>query len=188
MDVREGGVIPIKQTDAFVAWAARIIAGAAELSEAKAVHVVELDHWFDEKWLEFSGKALGALGVWKVNTTVPPFHPNRVVGEAHYQRADLGGYVAVIDGPRIHREQSSSQNLQRRFSQVLPDAACFWYSSDGPAVGRAALMGYVPAGGDLSTWSLGATCKASVWTPATLRGIASQELSHLEEVGVRRAG
>jgi len=27
-----------------------------------------------------------------------------------------------------------------------------------------------------------------VWTPATLRGIASQELSHLEEVGVRRAG
>ena len=47
------------------------------------IYLVCIDRWFDAKWLNFSGKVLGALGVWRSRTTIPPFHPHRVLGESH---------------------------------------------------------------------------------------------------------
>ncbi len=183
-------MIPIdgQHGDAFRAWVGRIIGGSVTVSKPAAVHLVEIDHWFDQKWLEFSGKAFGALGVWRASVTVPPFHPNRVRAERHYRAVGDSDYVLVPDGPRLHREQTSSQNLQRRISLLAPDAACYWYSGDGATVGRGALMGYVPVGQELSTWYVGAKLDGSRWSPVTLVGTTSVELAALEESGKLDAG
>ena len=51
-----------------------------------SVVVIKIDNFFGSKWLHFSGKALGALGVWKKRLNIPPFVPERVV----WQRAFTG--------------------------------------------------------------------------------------------------
>lgn len=37
------------------------------------VIVIKIKNWFGARWLNFSGKALGALGIWKTRLTIPPF-------------------------------------------------------------------------------------------------------------------
>lgn len=174
--------------DALVGWLARIVNGVAATSRPDAVHVVELDHWFDQKWLGFSGKALGAVGRWATELTVPPFHPHRVLNERHYKQGDdRVGYVAVAGGPTLHREQSSSQNLQRRMNRVAPATACFWYGGDAATAGRAALMAYVPAEAESSGWYVGLAREAEGWRPVTLVGITSGELAHIEGAASERS-
>jgi hypothetical protein len=50
--------------------------GAEEAINTKQTYVVKIDNWFGKRWLGFSGKALGALGVRKKKLTLPPFHPH----------------------------------------------------------------------------------------------------------------
>ena len=45
----------------FVGLVARIISGAAVTHLPPEVRVFKIDHWFDHKWLAFSGKLLGAV-------------------------------------------------------------------------------------------------------------------------------
>ncbi len=176
--------------DSFVGWLACIVNGVVATSRPVAVHVVELDHWFDQKWLGFSGKAIGAVGTWATELTMPPFHPHRVLREHHYKRDDgCAGFAAVADGLKLHREQSSSQNLQRRMTRVAPATACFWYTGDATATGRGALMAYVPAETEWSAWYVGLAREGEAWRPVTLVGIAPGELAHIEEAATeRRAG
>lgn len=175
-------------TDAFVAWVSRVVNGVVAASPPAAVHLIQLDHWFDQKWLGFSGKALGAVGWWAKDLTVPPFHPHRVVSEHHHIQDELAGYRAA-EAPSLHRNQSSSQNLQRRMSRVAPATACFWYTGDATAIGRGALMAYIPGVPEYSAWYVGLVRKEDAWRPATVSGIALAELKHIEEImNARRAG
>jgi hypothetical protein len=174
-------------TDAFVTWLARVVNGVVALSEPAAVHIVELDHWFDQKWRGFSGKALGAVGRWGSELTVPPFHPHRVLGEHHFtQDGGPGQYTVVTEAPKLHRDQSSSENLQRRMSLVAPETACFWYSGDVAAAGRGALMAYLPDAEDYSAWYVGLARASGTWRPVTLAGIGPSELAQLEEAASGR--
>jgi hypothetical protein len=43
--------------------------------------LIKIDNWFGSKWLGFSGKILGALGVSMGKLTIPPFVPNHVLSE-----------------------------------------------------------------------------------------------------------
>jgi hypothetical protein len=185
-------VIRIKQDDcdAFVRWLAPIVNEIVATTRPESVHLIELDHWFDQKWVGFSGKALGALGVWASELTVPPFHPHRVLGEHHYEKsAGAESYTPLTGGPRLHREQVSSQNLQRRMTRVAPDTACFWYTGDATATGRGALMAYIPAQPECWVWYIGVVREGECWRPVTLAGIASEEVTHIEAAArARRAG
>ena len=39
------------------------VVGVEEAINTKQTYVVKIDNWFGKRWLGFSGKALGALGV-----------------------------------------------------------------------------------------------------------------------------
>ena len=176
------------RADGFARWASRVVKGSVFLCEPSAVHLVEVDHWFDRKWLRFSGKSLGAVAWWKDDLTVPPFHPNRVRRERHYRRAaGRPAYRLVKDGPRLHTEQPSSHNLQRRMRLLAPDTACFWYSGDASKVGRGALMAYIPNGTNWTAWYIGAVAGGSVWLPKQRVGITPSELAQFEAACRSRA-
>lgn len=66
----------------------RLIGGLVKEFQPKELYVCRVDNWFDSKWLNFSGKTLGAVPMWKKEVTIPPFHPNRIVGEALFDRQD----------------------------------------------------------------------------------------------------
>lgn len=92
-------MIEIKRTEdddsEFVTLVSRLISGVVLRHDAEKLYLVHIKNWFDHKWLEFSGKVLGALGVWQRRMTYPPFNPNRVFfgaasrqegGERHISR------------------------------------------------------------------------------------------------------
>ena len=85
------------------------ISGIARVYPCRALHVVEVDRYFSVKWLHFSGKALGALGISKMTTTIPPFIPSRVLRERRFLlRGPWAPYEDKPGGYRLHIWQTSS--------------------------------------------------------------------------------
>lgn len=144
--------------------------------------LLKIDNWFGFKWHGFSGKALGALGVWNNpfyhpsnEARVPPFVPGRVVLQRRFAAPD---YHEIDRGEPIHKEISSSECLQRRLSEVAPNAALIWYSGNSRAAGRGALMAYLPIGDSYwpwySSWQSG-----DPWSVTQTKAIKREELQRL---------
>ncbi len=68
------------------------------------LYVIRIRDWFDYKWCYFSGKAVGAVGVKKFcDLTLPPFVPNRVIAQEHYDRvATNNDNYELSNAPRLH--------------------------------------------------------------------------------------
>ena len=63
----------------FVGLASQLLNSLIRLHSPEEIYIVQIDHWFDHKWQYFSGKAVGAVGVWQSTLTLPPFDPGRVI-------------------------------------------------------------------------------------------------------------
>ena len=87
----------------------RGVEGVEETVDTDHTFVVKIDHWFGKRWLGFSGKAIGKLGVRKRKLTLPPFIPSRVMSVRRFTATGK----AAGRFPRIHRWQRSGDNLQR---------------------------------------------------------------------------
>jgi len=150
--------------------------------------LVKTDNWFGRKWLYFSGKALGALGVWNVPTDrrpnnllrIPPFVPERVVSQRRFIAPD---YQEIDPGKPLHRHIHSSFALERRVAELEPRTALAWYSGNSLANGRGAFMAYIPVG--TSYWPWYAELKrAETWgITAQAKNIKPNQFSELLEAG-----
>lgn len=130
-------------SDQFLEEARRLVAEASRIRWLDGLFVVRISGWFGPRWLGFSGKAMGALGMSASDLTIPPFVPARVLQELYFENA--GQMFRTAAAPfAVHKRQPSSENLQRRMAKLGPHCAFFWISSDSAAAGRAALMRYIP--------------------------------------------
>lgn len=121
-----------------------IVTGCLREYRPAEVYTTRIRDWFDYKWCYFSGKTLGALGVSKwTELTLPPFVPNRVLGQHHYDRVspDLDLYEQT-DAPPLHIHQESAANFQRFIRRTTNDGTLFWFSSGSAASGRGSIMVY----------------------------------------------
>ena len=169
----------------FIARVRRIIGGAVAVHRPPELRIVPIDDWFGSKWLAFSGKTLGALGVWRTSLTVPPFHPHRVVDEARWIDQTAGYREAPAAATPLHIEQPSERNLVRRAADVAPGAALAWYSSRSAANQRGAAMLYVPdAEGIYSAWYAAFAESTPEWRITRVKGISRSELGALERAAV----
>jgi hypothetical protein len=119
-----------------------IVSGCVDEYRPAEVYVIRIRDWFDYKWCYFSGKALGALGVSKFcDLTLPPFVPNRVVAQNHYDPigTDPGVYEAS-DAPMLHIRQRSEANFNRFIRRTTNDGTAIWFSSGSMATGRGSMM------------------------------------------------
>jgi hypothetical protein len=156
---------------AFVDLVAQIITGAVITHKPQSVFTFKIDHWFDHKWLAFSGKFLGAVGSWRSPLTVPPFVANRVIDQIQYALdAATSTYIPQSVGPEIHHRGRAEENLHRFVRQVAPGSALFWYSGDTTNTGRGSLMGYIPVEADYWPWYL-AFIRNGQWRIARRKGI-----------------
>ncbi len=87
-----------------------------------------IDGWFDAKWLNFSGKLMGAVAVRKLQLTVPPFHPNRILSEDHFIKSG-NGYKPVNPESLLHGLRTSEQNLNLYLDRRCDDALLFWHGT-----------------------------------------------------------
>lgn len=133
----------------FIEYVSRLISGSVEVHRPSEFWVHKIDNWFDHKWMGFSGKILGALGVWKNQLTFPPFVAGRIVGDWYFRYDDgAAEYLLSHTERKIHHQGSSAENCLRRVSRVSPSAAFYWFSGNTIGSDRGSLMGYIPVVSD----------------------------------------
>src|SRR3989344_858781 len=113
----------------FVRLVSSIVDSLVRQHVPEIVAIIEIDNWFDHKWLAFSGKILGALGVWKDALTIPPFHPNRIKSQSVYRLGQQKEYEQ-IKAPPLHIAQPSSENLNRKLTRVTDSGVFVWWSGN----------------------------------------------------------
>lgn len=121
-----------------------IIIGCLYEYKPVEVYVTHIRDFFDYKWCYFSGKMLGAVGLSKfVDLTLPPFVPNRVLSQSHYDREGLDAprYLPT-DAPPLHIHQESSANFRRLIRRTTNDGTLFWFSNGSATSGRGSMMVY----------------------------------------------
>lgn len=110
----------------------------------RSVFISRVRGWFGRRWLGFSGKTLGALGISYFKLTVPPFVPSRIASSSYFVRTDEFTFVEAEAPFTLHPKQASSTNLKRYLADLAPDSALFWLSTESQVLGRAAFMSYIP--------------------------------------------
>ncbi len=140
-------------------------------------YLVKVDHWFGKRFLLFEGKRLGAFGVGGGRrTTLPPFHPSRIVFERHFTTDPRSGaWVEATPVPPLHIRQTSEQNFKRFVDDVSKSGTFIWYSGDTREMGRGSLMVYLVAANERNEWHVEMIRGASGWRAAQSTGLTYPE-------------
>ena len=136
--------ITAKQDDdaSFLALINRIADRTIQQFHPRDVFLVRTDHWFDHKWLGFSGKVLGAVCVANSRLTIPPFVPNRIVSQEAYSLDEGSVSYTHTNGPPLHRVQASKDNLTRFIDRVTKSGVFIWFSGGTQQASAASVMVY----------------------------------------------
>lgn len=164
-----------------------ILAGCLDQYRPAEVYVVRIRDWFDYKWCYFSGKVLGALGVSKFrDLTLPPFVPNRVLSQGHYDRvATDGNAYEPSEAPPLHIRQESEANLRRFARRTTNDGLMMWFSSGSMATGRGSIMVYSVSPDLKFGWHVTLLRKAE-WRIEKVTFTARSLVEGLRELGSRK--
>ena len=162
----------------FIKLVQRIIHGVVSTEKPRDYCVVRIDNWFGERWLNFSGKLFGALGVRKTPTTFPPFVPNRIRSFTLFTwDPEQDDYRQIEETHPVHKWQHSGTNLQNFVSKSFPDAAFFWFSGHTKQTHQGSLMTYVASNNECWTWYVGYKRNGD-WKQAKLVNIAPAEIGY----------
>src|SRR3954469_13547774 len=147
-------IAPMKNEDErFLALVSRIASTTIRDVRPTDVFVTRIDHWFDHKWLGFSGKLLGALGVHKRDRlTIPPFMPRRVASPHAYPFDAGAAAYRGVETPSLHRHQQSSDNLTRFIDRVSRSAVFIWFSGGTTEADQGSVMIYIVCAELQSSW------------------------------------
>jgi hypothetical protein len=128
---------------AFVELITNVLNGSVLRYKPTEIYVVQINGWFDHKWLAFSGKVMGAFGVASNQLTLPPFHPHRVIRQTYF-RVDSPrlGQHKTLPAEALHIDQWSESNLSRLVQHVSRDGLFLWYSSNTKGGDRASVLVY----------------------------------------------
>jgi len=140
-----------------------LLKGLLSQQAPEQLWVIQIDNWFDHKWLRYSGSgsvpskfpanwsssfmdrfASVKEQFWQNNLTFPPFAPDRVLGQWSFLLSDQG-YVEVPlpKLPHSKTRRRSHSNLQRRAENFADSASFVWYSGNTLKNGRGSVMVYI---------------------------------------------
>jgi hypothetical protein len=160
---------------------------------------IQIDNWFDHKWLRYSGNGIVASKLfppnwefslfdrfasvkaefWRDKLTFPPFAPSRVVNQWSFVRLNQDYIEAPL--PKLPHKQArrrSYSNLNRRVEDFAVSASYVWYSGNTLKNGRASVMVYRIAASRPICW-FAALRRDSSWTLEGTKGIEKDHVSRL---------
>ncbi len=163
----------------FVSMIRLVMDETLRLNQPGEVYLIQIDNWFDYKWLEFSGTVLHEIAVWLRKLTIPPFHPSRVVNQSYFRASTHAPttYETALS-KSLHIVQQSSSNLRRALSQISSSGAFVWYSGSTKTSDRGSLMVYTIVNDEASAW-YAAFIKDQEWRIDRLKGISRREFIEL---------
>lgn len=173
----------------FVELIARTLTALAHDYKPVEIYAIQIDNWFDHKWKGFSGVVALQLGTWAgPSLRVPPFNPNRVIGQTHLRMDGPDKPTYTIEpAPPLHINQMSSDNLRRNLNQISASGLFAWYSGGTKKNDRASLMVYRIEKENEFSW-YGSFLKKEDWRIYKARGISRIELTRLTEMFVPEPG
>jgi hypothetical protein len=162
----------------FLAMVNCIVSNLVRQFRPADIFVIRTDSWFDHKWLGFSGKILGVVGVSNQRLTSPPFVPNRVISQEVYSLDKQTSRYKLVQVPPLHLTQPSKENLNRFIDQVTNSGLFIWFSGDPESSSVGSIMVYAIADGSRSAWY--ASFKKKIdWQVNKVSGLSKSELLHL---------
>ena len=142
-------ILPDKDDDKdFVQIVEQILTVGLKLGQPDDVFIIKVDHWFDFKWLAFSHKILGAVGIWRESLRIPPFIPDRIIEEKYFQK--IGENYKSLPSKPLHIYQPSENNAKRKIKHQ--SAYFMWFSGDTVNSSQASLMVYYFAKDFQNAW------------------------------------
>lgn len=185
----------------FVELVSRVIFGLVNDNFPSEIFVVQIDNWFDHKWLEFSGIGVVYFNNFGLRNTVdaaldefsqdkitfPPFSPKRVIKEYFFEREVSGDYsLSTIEPPYIHsrRRVRSYRNLHRRIENFTESAVFIWFSSNTQSNRRGCLMVYEVSDSSIHTWYAAFSKEKETWRVLQTKGITREQVQSLTKQDV----
>lgn len=175
----------------FIGLLNSILTGLLAEIAPERVWVIQIDNWFDHKWLRFSGNGAVASNLpndrfpsvkaefHQDPLTFPPFSPNRVLCQWSFTRSGED-YVEVplYKLPHDTERRSSDANLHRRAQSFDGSAVFVWYSANTLKNGRGSVMVYNIAIPEPVCWfaSFG---RNSAWALQHTKGVSRQYVLRL---------
>jgi hypothetical protein len=160
--------------------------------------VIQIDNWFDHKWLRYSGS--GSVGsnfpanwsysfmdrfasvkaqFWQDKLTFPPFAPDRVVAQWSFQQSDKGYVEAPVPKlPHTNSRRRSGFNLHRRAEEFASSASFVWYSGNTLKNGRGSVMVYDIGPSHPVCW-FAAFRRSPGWALERTKGVDKEHVSRL---------
>lgn len=153
--------------------------------------VIQIDNWFDHKWLGFSGMGLIASNIpldrydavkaesYQEKVTFPPFTPNRVVGQFSFVRVGNTYMESALPAlPHSNERKHSEKNLRRRIQDFTHSGCFLWYSGNTVANGRGSVMVYAVTADQVECW-FAAFNRQQEWKLKTTKGVSRDRLERL---------
>jgi hypothetical protein len=153
--------------------------------------IIQIDNWFDHKWLRFSGNGAVASNIplaqfdtvkaefYRDKLTFPPFAPDRVLGQWSYIRRDDDYREAPLPKPPHSTERRHTfQNLQRRIQDIDGSGCFLWYSANTLSNGRGSVMVYIVKAGASECWFAAFNCDET-WVLGATKGVNRTEVLKL---------
>ena len=171
--------VPAERDDpAFLALVQRIANGAIADLDVSEVYLVHIDNWFDFKWLGWWSWSKAGLH----RLVVPPFNPNRVLGQKHFVRNVNGmGWTCAGPGKPLHVRRAGRSSLAQPIDRISESAAFVWYCGNTATDTTASLMVY-RSGTDGYAW-YASFKKEGAWMLKDGARVSRRELLSFEERG-----
>jgi hypothetical protein len=160
--------------------------------------VIQIDNWFDHKWLRYSGS--GSVPskfpanwtssfmdrftsvkeqFWQDKLTFPPFVPERVIGQWSFLRSGQDYIEAALPKlPHSESRRRSHQNLHRRAENFVKSASFVWFSGNTLKNGRGSVMVYNLGPAEPVCW-FAAFEKTSSWMLKKTKDVDKKQVSRL---------
>lgn len=176
----------------FITLLDSLVGGLVMRESPEGLWIIQIDNWFDHKWLGFSGNGTVDFqfpafmnrydaahdAFYQDRVTFPPFNPNRVMGQWSFARAG-DDYVEVPSSvPHRSQKQPSRTNLQKRVQDFTRSACFIWYSANTVANGRGSVMVYNVTRDRVKCW-FAAFARQRGWKLHMTKGISREDVKDL---------
>lgn len=179
--------LPIGADDdpAFTRLVRRIIVGLLDRVVPHDVFLVQIDNWFDHKWLDlFNVESEAPLNE---HTPIPMFNPSRVVHQEGYSRdASLGRYRQAVPHKDVHGDDGVFRGKHRRLADLTTDGVFVWYGGRTSRNRRGSLMAIAFTRSFNFAWYV-SLVQRKTWAIDRAKGITPREVWALAESGSQNA-
>jgi hypothetical protein len=174
-------ILPIEKDDvSFVETISSVVNKVVSSVQPRDCYILQLDNWFDHKWLLWPGQRPWAEGTVHEKTPLPCFNPSRVVRQLHYVRAaHAPEYTLAPETKIIHGYDGWYPRKTHRWVSDFSDSGVFvWYSGSTASNGQGSLMVYINTKATRSAW-YAAFRKKREWAVSACKPISRREIETL---------